>query len=230
MAEPLLTTKLYVPPVPSRWVSRPHLIERLNDGLRLGKKLILVSAPAGFGKTTLVGDWIRREELPAAWISLDQDDDDPVRFWSYLIAALQSRRPGLGQDALRALRSPQPPAIESLLVAVINEVAERSESLVLVLDDLHTVRAQSIHDTLVFLIDHLPPQMHLVIATRYDPPLALARLRARGELTELRMRDLCFSLAPGAVLGLLGQSDRLARVPPIDGIDLAEQLRLAGQR
>jgi LuxR family maltose regulon positive regulatory protein len=200
MREPLLTTKLYVPPVPSRWVSRPQLVERLTDGLRSGHKLILVSAPAGFGKTTLVSDWVRQQELSTAWLSLDRGDDDPARFWTYLIAALQSQRPGVGQKALSALESPQPPPLETVLVTLLNELTELAGTMVLVLDDLHTIAAQAVHDTLFFLIEHLPPQVHVVVLTRVDPPWPVARLRARRQMTELRSQDLRFTQDQTAAL------------------------------
>jgi LuxR family maltose regulon positive regulatory protein len=193
MAEPLLTTKLYIPPVSSRLVSRPHLVERLNDGLRSGHKLILVSAPAGFGKTTLVSDWVRQAELLTAWLSLDRGDDDPVRFWTYLIAALQGKHPDVGQKALRALQSPQPTPVEAVLTTLINDLAELPGPFVLVLDDLHTITAEAVHNALVFLIDHLPPQMHVIVVTRVDPPWPVARLRARRQMTELRSQDLRFA-------------------------------------
>jgi LuxR family maltose regulon positive regulatory protein len=212
MAEPLLTTKLYIPPVSSRLVSRPHLVERLNDGLRSGHRLILVSAPAGFGKTTLVSDWVRHEELPTAWLSLDRGDDDPVRFWTYLIAAVQSNHPGVGQKALRALQSPQPPPVEAVLTPLINELAELPGPFVLVLDDLHTITVETVHNTLVFLIDHLPPQVHVVVVTRVDPPWPVARLRARQQMTELRSQDLRFA------------SDEVATfVNGVMGLELSDQ-------
>jgi LuxR family maltose regulon positive regulatory protein len=219
VSSPLLTTKLYIPPVRPELVSRPRLTERLNAGLH--RKLTLISAPAGFGKTTLLSEWIHsgvssreygvRGEHESAgevsptpysllptprfsWLSLDEGDNDPARFWAYFVAALQTTRAEVGEAALTMLQSPQPPPIEPLLTGLINEIAEMPDRFVLVLDDYHLIEAQPIHDALTFLLDHLPSQMHLVIATRADPPLPLSRLRGRGQLTELRQADLRFTL------------------------------------
>jgi len=207
MAIPLLRTKLYIPPVradPSmrrgpRLVSRPRLVERLDEGLRLGRKLTLLSAPAGFGKTTLIGEWVHRSDVPAAWLSLDKADNDPVRFLTYLAAAIQTVMPEGGSSALAMMQSPQPPGAETMLTALINDLAERpgpdeqNPPVVLALDDYHEIAAEAVHSALTFLLDHLPPQLHLVVATRVDPPWPLARLRARQEVTELRAGDLRFT-------------------------------------
>ncbi len=183
---------------------RSRLIDRLNAGLVHRRKLTLISAPAGFGKTTLLSEWINQSPIPDtqspnfAWLSLDEGDNDPVRFLAYFIAALQTvearQEPAgtIGKGALSALQSPQPPPTEAILTTLINEIAAVPDRIVLVLDDYHLIEAQPIHDALTFLLEHLPPQMHLVIATRDDPPLPLARLRARGQLTELRATDLRF--------------------------------------
>src|SRR4028119_2416766 len=184
----VLATKLYVPQPRPRVVLRPRLIERLNEGLY--RKLTLISAPAGFGKTTLVSGWVAGCDRPAAWLSLDEGDNDPTRFLSYLVAALQTIAPNIGEGVLGALQSPQPPSTESTLTALLNEITAVSDDLVLVLDDYHVIDARAVDDALTFLIEHLPPQVHLVIATREDPHLPLARLRARGQLTELRAADL----------------------------------------
>jgi LuxR family maltose regulon positive regulatory protein len=201
VAIPLLKTKLYIPPVRPGLVSRPRLVERLDEGLRLGRRLTLISAPAGFGKTTLVSEWIagRMQGTRIAWLSLDRGDDDPLRFLAYLVAAIQSIDSELGEGAWAMMQSPQPPDAETVLTALINDLAERPGSggqpapVVLVLDDYHEVTAQPVHDVLVFLLDHLPPQMHVLIATRVDPPWPLGRLRARQEMTELRAGDLRFT-------------------------------------
>jgi len=198
MAAPLLKTKLYIPPARSELVPRPRLIGRLNASFRSGRKLTLISAPAGFGKTTLLGEWVHRRgavtaPLRVAWVSLDEGDNDPVHFWSYILASLQMALPDVGETALQTFRSPQPPPIETILIIVINEIVECSHTIALILDDYHLIEAQPIHESLVFLLDHLPTQMHLLIATRADPPLPLHRLRARGQLTELRARDLRFT-------------------------------------
>ena len=191
---PLLETKLYIPKWRASLVSRPRLIERLDQGIE--RKLTLVSGPAGFGKTTLLAEWVAAtpvSERPAAWVSLDQSDNDPALFWAYFITALQAIQSGVGENALSLLQSSQPPPIEGLLTTLINEITTIPHDFVLVLDDYHVIDAQPVHSGITFLLDHLPSQMNLVIATRADPPLPLARLRGRGELTELRASDLRFT-------------------------------------
>ena len=169
-----------------------------------GCKLTLISASAGFGKTTLVSEWVAGRggvtpPLPAAWLSLDEGDNDLTRFLTYLVAALQTvAAERCDAGVLAALQSPQPPPAETLLTALINELAAIPESFVLVLDDYHVIDAEPVDEALAFLVEHLPPQMHLVIATREDPPLPLARLRVRGQLTELRAADLRFSSSEAA--------------------------------
>ncbi len=198
MSEPLLLTKLYIPPPRPKIVLRPRLIERLNEGLHC--KLTLISAPAGFGKTTLVSEWLAVCERPVAWLSLDEGDNDPTRFLTYLVAALQTLPPKtggakIGAGVLGVLQSPQPPSIESILTALLNEITTIPDNFVLVLDDYHVIDSKPVDEALTFLLEHLPPQMHLVITTREDPHLPLARLRARGQLTELRAADLRFTPA-----------------------------------
>ena len=191
MVDAILTTKLYIPSARPQVVSRPRLIDRLTEGLT--RKLIVVSAPAGYGKTTLLSQWVGRNEFPAAWVSLDESDNDPQRFLTYVVSALQTIEANMGAGALSLLQSPQPLPTESILNSLINEVAETPRDFILVLDDYHLIEVRPIHDALTFLLDHLPPQMHLVIATRSDPPLPLAHLRGGGELTELRAADLRFT-------------------------------------
>ncbi len=193
---PLLQTKLYIPPIRPELVSRPRLIERLNAGLH--RKLTLVSAPAGFGKTTLVSEWVTGCERLTAWLSLDEGDNDPTRFLTYLIAALQTIAANIGAGVLAVLQSPQSPSTESILTALLNEITTIPDHFVLVLDDYHVIDAKPVDHALTFLLEHLPPQMHLVIATREDPHLPLARLRARGQLTELRAADLRFTSSEAA--------------------------------
>jgi LuxR family maltose regulon positive regulatory protein len=216
MSDTLLVTKFYAPPARPNLVARRRLTLRLDDLLCPGRKLALLCAPAGFGKTTLLADWLttmRREirdvcleaSVPAgdpkpvapglAWLSLDTADNDPTRFWSYLIAALDAVQPGVGAQMSAALAAPQAPPIEAVLTALINTLAATSASapILLVLDDYHCIDSQAIHAGLTFLLDRLPTQLHLVLMSRVDPPLPLARWRARGELVELRAADLRFT-------------------------------------
>jgi LuxR family maltose regulon positive regulatory protein len=206
MSAPILATKLYVPPPQPKVVPRPRLIERLSEGLH--RRLTLISAPAGFGKTTLVSEWLAGCEQPAAWLSLDEGDNDPKRFLAYLVAALQTIAPNIGEGVLGVLRSPQPPPAESILAALLNEITTIEEDFVLVLDDYHVIDAREVDDALAYLLEHLPPLMHLVIATREDPHLPLARLRARGQLSELRAADLRFTPSEAAefLKGVMGLS------------------------
>src|SRR2546430_8359465 len=185
-----------MPPLRPEVVSRPRLLERLNEGLR--RHLVLISAPAGFGKTTLVSQWLALIERPSAWLSLDEGDNDPARFLTYLVAALQTIAATIGQGVLGVLQSPQPPPPEAMLTALLNDITALSDQFVLVLDDYHVLEAKAVDHALTFLLEHLPPQMHLVIATREDPPLPLARLRARGHLTEVRVTDLRFTPSEAA--------------------------------
>ena len=202
METQLLQTKLYVPRPRSEQVPRPRLKESLDAGLwqdqDAARKLTLISAPAGFGKTTLVSAWAcslgdASPPATAAWLSIDQTDNDPIRFLTYVMAALQTVNADICRGALTALRSPQPPPVEAILTTLINDIAALPDRIVLVLDDYHLIETPSIHDALTFLLRRLPPQLHLVIATREDPLLPLARLRARGQMTELRAADLRFT-------------------------------------
>ncbi len=203
METALLQTKFYIPPPRPERVSRPHLIERLGQGVAPGQKLTLVSAPAGFGKTTLVSEWVQtlRDKAAVAWLSLDESDNDLTRFLVYFIAALnqvEGIEAPLGQGIVSALQSPQPLSAEGVLTALINEITALPGQIMLIFDDYHLIEAQPIHDALTFLLRRLPPQLHLAIATREDPPLPLARLRARGQLTELRAADLRFTASEAA--------------------------------
>ena len=228
MSAPVLATKLYIPPPRPNAVPRPRLIERLNEGLQRTSGVTLISAPAGFGKTTLVSEWIASLTPPlpeqhrhlrplpaasrpaalrtregeglgvrAAWLSLDENDNDLTRFLAYLIAAVQTVEPKVGEATLGALQSSQPPSTDVLLTALLNDITTLGD-VVLVLDDYHVIEAAPIDEALTFFVDHLPPQFRLVIASREDPPLPLARLRARGQLTELRAADLRFTPAEAA--------------------------------
>jgi len=193
MANPLVQTKLYLPRLRRSWVRRPRLSGRLLRGS--DARLTLISAPAGFGKTTLLAAWLAdatTDNRAVAWLSLDQGDRQPATFWTYVITALQAAVPGVGADVLPLLQSAQPP-VETVLVAVLNELSATPNEVVLVLDDYHLVDGPDLRDGMTFLLEHLPPHIHLVISSRADPLLPLARLRARGELVEVRAADLRFT-------------------------------------
>src|SRR2546422_941396 len=215
MPTPILATKLYLRRLRPNVVSRPRLLARLNEGLH--RKLTLIAAPAGFGKTTLVSEWVALIERPTAWLSLDEGENDPARFLAYLVAALQTIAANIGEGVLGVLQSPQPPPTETILTALLNDLTTISDHFVLVLDDYHVLDAKPIDHALTYLVEHLPPQMHLVIATREDPPLPLARLRARGQLTELRATDLRFTPSEAAAflnqgMGLNLSAEDIARL------------------
>jgi LuxR family maltose regulon positive regulatory protein len=231
MASPLLETKLYVPRLRRGLVARPRLSERLGRGTE--SKLTLISAPAGFGKTTLLAEWLAATpagQHSLAWLSLDQGDNQAASFWTYLVTALQSVAPGIGAGALSLLQDPQPAPIETILATLLNELGGVPNDTVLVLDDYHLIDAHDIQDGMAFLLEHLPPQIHLAIATRADPALPLARLRARGELVEIRAADLRFTPAEAAaylneVMGLdLAASDVAALEGRTEGWIAALQL------
>ena len=230
-AGPLLETKLYIPKIRRGLVVRTRLSERLTRGGE--SKLTLVSAPAGFGKTTVVAEWLAASPAggrSAAWLSLDQADNEPVSFWTYLIAALRTVVPGVGASSLSLLRGPQPPPIETVLTTLLNELGGVPDDIVLVLDDYHVIDDPAIANGLAFLLEHLPPRLHLVITTRADPALPLARLRGGGELVEIRAADLRFTPDEAAaylngVMGLdLGSSDVAALEGRTEGWIAALQL------
>jgi LuxR family transcriptional regulator, maltose regulon positive regulatory protein len=260
MSTPVLSTKLYIPPPRPNLVHRARLIAQLNAGLH--RKLTLISAPAGFGKTTLLADWLSQlrieneklrkladgdtsqfsifnSQFNMAWLALDEADSDPARFLMYLVAALQTVAPTIGAGVLAVLQSPQPPPTEAMLTALLNDIATIPDNFVLVLDDYHVIDAQQVDQALIFLLEHLPPQLHLVIATREDPSLPLARLRVRGQLTELRAADLRFTPAEAAafltqVMGLHLSAEDIAALETrtegwIAGLQLAA-LSLQGQQ
>jgi len=196
----LLATKLHVPRPRPGFVPRPRLVEALGEGL--AGRLILVCAPAGSGKTTLLAGWALSGNRPVAWLSLDAADNDPVRLWRHVVAALDQARPGIGERVGPLLGLSAPASFEGLVTALINELAaQRGDGeVLLVLDDYHLIDAQPVHVSLGFLLEHLPPGLHLVLASRADPPLPLARLRAGGQLAELRASDLRFTAAEAAAL------------------------------
>jgi LuxR family maltose regulon positive regulatory protein len=217
MSAPILATKLYIPISPPKVVLRPRLIERLNVSLcqeqGFGQKLTLISAPAGFGKTTLLSEWIPGCQRLVAWLSLDEGDNDLNRFLVYLVAALQTIVPNIGEEVIGVLQTPQPPSTESILTTLLNQITAIPNDFIFILDDYHVIDSPAVDNALTFLIEHLPQQMHLVITTREDPALPIPRLRARGQLTELRAADLRFTSAEAAeflnrVMGLnLSQED-----------------------
>ena len=214
MTIPLLSTKLYLAPPRPNLVPRPHLLDRMDEGLRQGSRLTLVSAPAGYGKSMLAAAWLHKLSaagLPAArvsWLSLDENDNDPVRFLAYLVAALQGLGENIGRSTQNLLAGPQLPPIEMLMTGLVNDLAAPQPlpamhavpegnpgvGLVLALDDYHKIRLPSIHEAVQFLLDHSPPQFHLILIAREDPPLSLPKFRVRGEMTEIRAQDLRFTV------------------------------------
>jgi LuxR family maltose regulon positive regulatory protein len=192
----LLKTKLHIPPIRSELVSRPRLIERLQAGL--DRRLTLISAPAGFGKTTLLSECAARCRTSVSWLSLDERDNSPTWFWIYVIAALQTLYGSIGTIVLEALQRPHALPNETLLGQLINQIADIPEPIALIVDDLHVITNPQIHEQLIFLVEHAPPQMHLVVSSRADPPWPLARWRARGQVIEIRMDDLRFTSAETA--------------------------------
>jgi len=205
----LLSTKLRIPAARPGMVARSRLVAHVEEGLRLGRRLTLVSAPPGFGKTTAIQEWVGAAERPVAWLAVDQGDNDGMRFTRYLVAAVNQADTRVGQTLLQA--SPSSP--QHLLIALINDLADAGDSLTLVLDDYHWISDSAVHDLVAFLLTNQPPNLHVVIGTREDPPLPLARMRARDQVTEIRERDLRFSASEAAAflnqtmdLGLSPQS------------------------
>ena len=196
----LLATKLHLPAPQPGQVPRPRLTARLDEGLAGG--LVLVCAPAGYGKTVLLADWAQRSGHPAGWLSLDAGDNDPARFWRHAVAALNRARPGIGGRLAPLLGPPAPSSFQGLVTALINELAAQlsAEQALLVLDDYHVIGSEQVHESLGFLLEHRPAGICVVLASRGDPPLALARLRARGQLTEVREAELRFTPAEAGEL------------------------------
>ncbi len=209
VGSPLLTTKLFLPRLRPGLVPRPHLVRMLHAATTY--PLTLVSAPAGFGKTTLVAAWARQQPLPVGWLSLDGGDNDPTRFLAYLVAALQAADPTIGRALGAALAGGQAPPIEPATIMLINDLAQLPHDVLLVLDDFHVIEEPRIEQALAALVAHQPPQLHLLIATREDPPLPLARMRAQGQLVELRAQELRFS--PDEAATFLNQVMGLALSP-----------------
>jgi LuxR family transcriptional regulator, maltose regulon positive regulatory protein len=192
MEASMLSTKLFIPPLRPGLVSRPRLIEQMQAALDY--PLTLVSAPAGFGKTTLLSEWLHHCKTPAAWLSLDESENDPVRFWEYFSASLKAIVPDIGKTFLALLHSSQPVPIEASLIELINDISAFPGDFVLILDDFHFIQAQPIHQGVAFLLEHLPPRMHLLISTRIDPPFPLAHFRGKGMMLEIGADDLRFTL------------------------------------
>ncbi|MBM7845455.1 LuxR C-terminal-related transcriptional regulator [Herpetosiphon giganteus] len=236
MAIAMLATKLMIPNPRTSVVNRSQLLARLQRGL--DRRVTLVAAPAGFGKTTLLSTWLNQTSHAKAWLTLDQRDNDPLRWLSYLVAALQTIEPTLGQSVQQALQAAQPAPSEQLLVSLINEIHRIKQPMLLLLDDYHVIENQAVDDMLNFLLEHMPNSMHLVVATREDPQIPLARLRARGQLNELRVSDLRFNLAESSeflttVMGLHLPDQAIAKLETrtegwVAGLQLAA-LSLQGQ-
>ena len=206
-SDSLVSTKLRPSQARPKLVARPRLIERLNR--EAGRKLTLVSAPAGFGKTTLLSKWFESRAdggHSVAWLTLDKGDNDPFRFLSYLVATLRSIEEGIGEAVLAALRTPEPPKLEALAGALVNEMAALPGGLDLVLDDYHLIDSEAVHGIVSFLLERLPGGVHLVISSRTDPPLPILRLRAKGQMNELGASDLAFTEREAGVFlrGVMG--------------------------
>ncbi len=187
----ILATKLFAPPLRPGWILRQRLTEQLNAGNQC--KLTLVSAPAGYGKTTLISSWLQETNIPSAWLSLDEGDNDPIRFFQYFITSLQKLIPDIGMDLPGMLRAVQPPSFDTLINLLINETTRQTAPFIIVLDDFHVISSQPILDMVMFLLEHMPPHMHLVLLSRVDPPFPLSRLRVRNQLVDIRADQLRFT-------------------------------------
>ncbi|MBI5963637.1 MAG: hypothetical protein HY863_09205 [Chloroflexi bacterium] len=193
MSISLLSTKLHIPSARANGVSRPRLTEKLLTAVKRPSSFVLLSGPAGFGKTTLLGEFVTELKRPVAWMSVDEGDNDPIRFWTYLITACQTIQRGIGETGLELLQSPLPLPDETIPTLLINDLVKLKNDLVLVLDDYHAIQNPAIHKAFSFLLDHLPDKFHPVLSTRVDPPWPLARFRARNQLIEIRAVDLRFT-------------------------------------
>ncbi len=252
MTTPILTTKLYIPPARAELVSRPRLTARLAEGHQRPGSVTLISAPPGFGKTTLVSSWIydadASEDIQTpkasienrvAWVSLDEQDNDPIRFWSHLFAALETLQKGIAANAHTLLLAPQPQPIESTLTTLINALSTMPDAFTLALDDYHVIERPPLHEGLTFLLENMPPRMHLILISRSDPPLPLTRLRVRNRLTEIRESDLRFTADEAAtflqrVMGLHLSAEEVAALETrtegwVAGLQLAA-LSMQGRR
>ena len=237
MSQALLTTKLRTPRTRPDLVARPRLREALAVGE--GPRLTLVSAPAGFGKTTLLTEWTEAHatgDRGVVWVSLDETDNDPARFLTYLVGSLRSVEEGVGEGLLASLRSPQPPPVEAVVGALINELADLLQEITIVLDDYHLIDSLPVHEAVSFLIEHVPDNVRFVIASRTDPPLPLARLRARDQMTEIGAAELRFTTEEataflGDAMGLtLSAADAAALEEVTEGWVAALQLAALSMR
>ena len=197
MVETFLSTKLFIPPIKHPFVVRERLNSLLDTSCH--QKLTLVSAPAGFGKSTLVASWLEETSQKAAWLSLDKQDNSPIRFWSCIIKAIQSLEPEIGQNSAEIAQSTQLRDIEPVVVNLLNDLAVENITLLLIIDDYHVIDSQDIHTSLSYFLEHLPPNIQIILLTRIDPQLTLGRLRAAGELCEIRASDLQFSLEEATI-------------------------------
>ena len=227
MSEALLQTKFYIPPPRQAAIQRPRLLNIMEESLAPGRRLLLVSAPPGFGKTTLLSEWIdwagrlQKPDTPVyCWLSLDEDDNDPARFWTYVAAALEPVQAGLEDNVRGLLGAPQPPPLQGILTGLINALANAPHPFLLVLDDYHAIQSQPIHTGIDFLIDHQPPQMRLVLSSRSDPPIHMAHLRGRDQLVEVRGDDLRFT--PEEASAFLAQSTQRL-IPEADAAALTRR-------
>lgn len=197
LKDSLLMTKLHLPSLSHNLVSRPHLTTQLNEILQ--RKLTFITAPAGYGKTILLCEWLASlpsndlHTVPRAWVSLEEGDNEPSRFWSYVLTALDQLHPGLSDQTLALLQSPQPPSIQTILATQINALLTINRDFVLVLDNYHVIVTKSIHSDVAFLLEHMPPQMHIILLSRSFPPFSLSRLRTHGQVVELHTADLHFT-------------------------------------
>ncbi len=194
MVAPLLPTKFYIPSPRVNGIRRPHLVKKIRDGLDQPGGITLLSGPAGFGKTTLLSELVGQLENPPAWLSLEEDDNDPIRFWTYLIKACQSIQGNIGAAALALLRGPQALPLEAIPALLVNDLSGLEHNLLLILDDFHAIQNESIHSGLTFLLEHSPAHFHLIVSTRMDPPWPLARYRAKNRLVEVRAQELRFTV------------------------------------
>ncbi len=207
MPTPLLRTKLFIPSIHGKFISRPRLVQQFEAGVQPGQRLLLISAPAGSGKTTAITEWVQQAQTEnlqkIGWYSLDESDNHPVQFWSYLFAAMRTILPQSGQSAQVLLHAPELPPAAVLLTELTNEITESPVEIVLVLDDYHVIHERSLHEGITFLLENAPPNLHLILSTRADPPLPLARLRARGQMTNLRGEQLRFT--PNEIVDFFNQ-------------------------